>query len=260
MKKKILIIVVILLVLYLLFRIIPFGFTMKSFTYNDNTQTVKLGVPRFSFMGKENDRSYSYKNIRGNGVLKNEVKDYLNTLKKTKCNDTIYYYDVDNDFTVISYSIKNNIFYNTITYDVRYGNYCFWQKAEEYSVKIGGMKKVHGMNNIVSLSPDKEFTPMLRVIFTDDIDEENEKFTATLNVEYLTPAPDDWKYVLRKEIENSSGTYEIKDDKLYYTRDEISVKADDVDIPLTTVFKLEDGKLILVDNYLAVYADEIILE
>ena len=120
MKRKILIIVVVLLVLYLIFRMIPFGFIKKSFTYDlsDGKQTVILGVPRLSFLGRENDRSYSYKNVRGNNVLKKEVKDYLNTLKKVKCNDTTYYYDKDNNFTVINYSIKNNILYNTITYDV----------------------------------------------------------------------------------------------------------------------------------------------
>ena len=78
MKRKILIIVVVLLVLYLIFRIIPFGFTKKSFTYDlsDGKQTVILGVPRLSFLGRENDRSYSYKNVRGNNVLKKEVKDF----------------------------------------------------------------------------------------------------------------------------------------------------------------------------------------
>ena len=103
MKRKILIIVVVLLVLYLIFRIIPFGFTKKSFTYDlsDGKQTVILGVPRLSFLGRENDRSYSYKNVRGNNVLKKEVKDFLNTLEKIECNDTTYYYDKDNNFTVI---------------------------------------------------------------------------------------------------------------------------------------------------------------
>ena len=66
MKKKILIIVFALVVLYLIFRVLPFGFTLKSYTYNvsDGKQTVKLGVPRLSFMSKVNDRSYAYKNIR----------------------------------------------------------------------------------------------------------------------------------------------------------------------------------------------------
>lgn len=262
MKKKILIIVFALVVLYLIFRVLPFGFTLKSYTYNvsDGKQTVKLGVPRLSFMSKVNDRSYAYKNIRGNHVLKNEVKDYLNTLEKIECNDTTYYYDKKNDFTVIDYGIKNNILYNTISYDVRYGNYCFWQKAEDYSKKIGGMKRIHGMGDSYSLSPDKEFTPMLMAIFTDDLDEENSKFTAKLEVVYLTPMPDDWRYVLRNEIEKSSGTYEIKDDKLYYTRDKISFKADGVNIPKMSIFKIDEGKLILEDKYLSDYADEVVLE
>lgn len=259
MKRKILIIVVVLLVLYLIFRMIPFGFTKKSFIYDlsDGKQTVILGVPRLSFLGRENDRSYSYKNVRSNNVLKKEVKDYLNTLKKVKCNDTTYYYDKDNNFTVINYSIKNNILYNTITYDVRYGNYCFVKKAEEYSKKLGSMLSIHAMGNSFTLSPDQEFKPMLRMSFVDSYDD-NGNFTADVTVEYLTPT-DDWRYVSRKEIEKSSGTYEIKGDKLYYTRDKITSKADDVDIPSISVFEIVDGKLILEDNYLADYADEVIL-
>ncbi len=260
MKKKVFIIFIILFVLYIVFRLIPLGFTMKSYIYNlsDGKQTVKLGVPRLSFMDKKNDYSYSYKNLRGNNVLKNEVNDYLSTLDKIDCNDMVYYYDKKNDFTVINYDVKNNILYNTISYDIRYGNYCFLKKAEDYSKKLGGMLSIHSMGEAFTLSPDKEFTPMLRMSFTDSYDD-NRNFTADVMVEYLTPT-DDWRYVSRKEIEKSSGTYEIKGDKLYYTRDEISFKADDVDIPKTSVFKIDDGKLILEDNYLSLYADEVVLK
>lgn len=262
MKKLILIIFLLLLIIFVFLKIGSLGYNLKSYTYDSDLkkQSIILGVPKLSVMGKENDRSYSYKNIRGNKVLKKEVKNYLNTLKKIYCNDTTYYYDKDNDFTIINYSVKNNIFYNTITYDVRYGNYCFYKKAEEYSKKMGGMLSKHSMGNSISLSPDKEFKPMVRALFTDGLDEDSGKFTAELVIEYLTGKPDDWRYVLRKDLEKSSGTYEIKGDKLYYTRDKIIVSSEDIIIPKTSVFKLDDGKLILEDNYLASYVDMVVLE
>ena len=262
MKKWILIICSILLVIFVFLKIGSLGYNLKSYTDGSGLekQFIILGVPRLSFMGKENDRSYSYKNVRGNKVLKKEVKSYLNTLKKVYCNDTTYYYDVNNDFTVIDYSVKNNILYNTITYSVRYGDYCFLKKAEEYSKKMGGMLSRHVMGDSISLSPDKEFKPMVRAVFTDGLDEERGKFTAELVIEYLTSKPDDWRFVLRKDLEKSSGIYEIKGNKLYYTRNKISIASEDIDIPKTSVFKLEKGKLILEDTYLARYVDMVGLE
>ena len=89
---------------------------------------------------------------------------------------------------------------------------------------------------------------------------ENQKFTATLEVRYLTPMPNEWKVVSRKEIEKSTGTYEIKDGKLYYTRANIELKAEDIDIPKTSVFEIKNQQLILVDNYLSKYDNNVILK
>ena len=75
------------------------------------------------------------------------------------------------------------------------------------------MLSIHAMGNSFTLSPNQEFKPMLRMSFVDSYDD-NGNFTADVTVEYLTPT-DDWRYVSRKEIEKSSGTYEIKGDKLY---------------------------------------------
>lgn len=262
MKKKFVIVIIVLIILILILKNIPLGYEKvnKFYSTENGNQVVELGIPKLSFMEKENEKSYSYKNIRGNLILTKEVDSYLNTLDKIKCNNTIYYYDKKNDFTIISYSVKNHILYNTISYTVRYGNYCFTKKTEDYAAKIGGIKRVHGMGNGFSLSEDKEFTPMLTVRFVDDFDEKNQKFTATMLVEYLTPIPNEWRYVYRNTIEDSSGTYEIKGDKLYYTRDDIKVKSDDVEIPKVSVFEIDDGKLVLIDNYLSNYENDIILK
>ena len=40
----------------------------------------------------------------------------------------------------------------------------------------------------------------------------------------------------------------------------IAVKADDINIPQVSVFKIEDGNLVLIDNYLSEYEENIILK
>ena len=87
---------------------IPLGYNKIS-TINGNknkTQTIELGIPKLSFMKKENSKNYSYKNIRSNKILAKEMKSYLNTLNKINCNNTTYYYDAKNKFTIINYSVK----------------------------------------------------------------------------------------------------------------------------------------------------------
>lgn len=255
-------ILLIILILFLIFKNLSLGYYKQIIIYDFEvgSQTVELGVPKLSFMSKVNDKSYSYKNIRDNRVLTKEIKKYLNTLNQLKCNNTIYYYDNKNDFTIIDYSVKNNILYNTISYEVRYGDYCFSRKIDNYSKKLGGIKRYHGMNNKYSISEDKEFTPILVVGFLDDVDIKKQKFTATMKVEYLYPIPNVWQYVSKKEIEQSSGIYEIKDNKLYYTRTNIEKAAEDIDIPEVSVFEIKDQKLVLMDNYLEEYDKNIILQ
>ena len=58
----------------------------------------------------------------------------------------------------------------------------------------------------------------------------------------------------------SSGTYEIKDDKLYYYRENIEQQSDDINIPKVSVFKIEGNTLILQDNYLEKYQKNIIFK
>ena len=261
-KKTIFIILVIIIFIGIMLLNIPLGYNKIS-TINGNknkTQTIELGIPKLSFMKKENSKNYSYKNIRSNKILAKEIKSYLNTLNKINCNNTTYYYDAKNKFTIINYSVKNHILYNTISYEVRYGDYCFSKKMDEYANILGGIRRFHTLNSNISLSKDKAFTPLLVVGFLDDINMDKKEFTATMKVRYLTPIADDWKVVSRKDIEKSTGTYEIKNDKLYYTRTNIELKADELDIPKTSVFKIKDQKLILTDNYLSKYDNNVILE
>jgi hypothetical protein len=114
MKKKrmlvIGIVILVLVIIYFIFRNIYFGFSIEHNIYDktNGSQTVELGIPKFSFFKQENDKSYSYKNIRSNKVLTKEIKEFLNTLEHISCNNTTYYYDSKNKFSIIDYSIKNH--------------------------------------------------------------------------------------------------------------------------------------------------------
>lgn len=249
------------IILYLIFRNVYLGFEIKNVHYSHSNRNINIGIPKASFMVKNNDRSYSFKNLRNSNIVENEVKKYLKTLKYSTCNNTIYYYDKNDNFSIISYSVKNHIVYSTISYEIVEKDYCFTEKTSDYSKKLNGLKRFHSLNaGGFSLSEDEEFTPRLVVTFLDDIDMDSQEFTATLEITYLTPIPNNWKLVAKKEIEKSVGTYEIKEDKLYYYRTEILEKADDINIPEVSVFKIENDGLILIDNYLSDYEENIILK
>lgn len=267
MRKKIIILIpiiilVVIIVSFLVFRNVHLGYDKTSMIYDktDGNQTIELGIPKLSFMAKENDKSYSFKNIRSNRVIKKEIKEFLETLEPTQCNNTTYYYDKENDFTIIDYSVKNYFFYNTISYRVSSGSYCFLEKVKEYGNLLGGSNRFHTLNSEFKLSEDVKFEPRLVVAFLDNTDVKNQQFNAKLDVYYLSPIPNEWKSVARKEIESSTGTFEIKDDKLYYTRTEIKKSSDDVKIPNVSIFSIDNGKLVLIDDYLSTYTDIIELK
>ena len=126
-QKKILIkiirivLIVILFLGYFLFRNLYLGYNIDKLDYNlltERERKINLGVPKLSFMKKNYDRSYSFKNLRSSSVVLGEVKEYLKTLEYLTCNDTIYYYNEEEDFSVIEYSVKDNILYSTITYQI----------------------------------------------------------------------------------------------------------------------------------------------
>ena len=68
-KKSIIILISIILTIIATYTIIYFssiGYNLKSETYeyNGNHYKIKLGIPKLSFMKKQNDNNFSYKNIR----------------------------------------------------------------------------------------------------------------------------------------------------------------------------------------------------
>lgn len=251
--KKIFICLIILLlfIVYLIVRNISFGIDVKTVEYAHTNRNINLGIPKTSFMMKNNDRSYSFKNLRNSSIVENEVKEYLKTLKYLTCNDTIYYYNEKDNFSIINYSIKNHVLYNTLSYEIVDNDYCYMKKIYEYQEKLGRLESYHTMN---AIRPSKNYREgYLCVEFLDGGDTPGKiyEFKATLKLAYIKINDDNSikEYILEK----SSGNIEIKGNKLYYYRTKILKQADDINVPEVSTFNIKDAKLTLVDNYVSKY-------
>ena len=77
--KYLLLIILLCFILFIIvFKYISFGYTIKEYSYNNSI--IKIGITKGSFNVKNNYRSISFKNLRSNLVVKEEIKNYLNTL------------------------------------------------------------------------------------------------------------------------------------------------------------------------------------
>ena len=263
-KRKILriiaiIIILIFIIIYILFRNVYLGYNIEILEYSHSNKNINLGIPKTSFMLKHNDRSYSFKNLRNSNIVENEVKKYLKTLKYLTCNDTIYYYNEEEDFSIINYSVDNHILYNTISYEVVDGDYCYMEKLDEYTNKLNGLKRFHTLNG-GTISLEENWDNKFEIMFLDGGDDSSKiyEFKANMKVIYYERIED--KLAKTNILEESNGTYEIKGDNLYYYRSEIIESSSDIKIPEVSVFKIDNGKLILQDDYLDNYQKEIVLK
>ena len=264
-KIKLLTIVAILIsiIFILIFINISFGYKNKIVNYNHAgiSKKIEIGIPRTSHIPKYNDKSYSFKNIRNKNILENEIKKYLKTLTYKTCNNTIYYYNEKYDYSITDYNVTNHLIYNTITYTIANHDYCNLEKINEYTKKLGSLKIMRTMNE--KYSQNDSWQELLFISFIDGYDDGNDysviyNFKAKLNIQLLKRTNGEIK---KYDLESSVGDIEIKDDKLYYYRTNISIKNDDINIPEVSVFKISDNSLILIDNYLIkYYNNEIILK
>lgn len=262
-----LIIVLFVILIIVIFKNISFGYSIKTVHYNHTNRDIKLGIPRGSFFIKNNDRSYSIRNLRSANVIENETKRYLKTLKYSNCNDTIYYYDEDSNFSIINYSIKGNLLYSTLSYEIVENDYCVIKKLEEYGEKLGYLKGFHTLNGgKIDFNRTGNY---LEVLFQDGYEDFSNKeepfsevysFKAEMKVLYYKNIEklQETKNVDMTVLEDSNGRFEIIGDKLYYYRENII--ENEIKLPEVSVFRLEDGKMYLVENYLSKYADEIVLK
>ncbi len=258
-KIMILLFVLLFLLVYLLYKNAKLGYDIKNVYYPHSNRKIDIGIAKFSFMLKSNDRSYSYKNIRNASIIENEIKSYLNTLKYSTCNDTIYYYDEKNNFSIIDYKVKNHIFYSTVSYEIVDYNYCEIDKLYDISGKLGALGGIHSLNGGV-VKKDTKWTNLLEIYFLDNIDTSTTpyRFDASMKVRYYKRTRENSYDTYA--LEDSKGYYEVKGNKLYYYRTEIKDKMDNINIPEVSTFEIKDKKLILIDNYLSDYQKDIVLK
>jgi len=263
-KKKLKLIIclifLLLITIYITLRNISLGYTIKTVNYSHSNRSINVGIPKTSFNMKHNDRSYSYKNLRNSNIVENEIKKYLKTLKYSVCNDTIYYYNEKDNFSIINYSVKDHVIYNTISYEIVDNDYCFLEKLKDYEEKLNGLKRFHNLNG-TTISFYEDWDNLLVIHFIDGGNNPDKmyEFVATMQVVYFK-RKDEFS-ATTTILEESSGNIEIKDNKLYYYRKEIKEKSHDINIPEVSTFIIEDGNLILTDNYVSKYYNkEIILK
>lgn len=255
-KRMVLIIVLLLIILYILFRNVFLGYSTKTVPYSHAKQSIHLGVPKTSFLMKTNDQSYSFKNLRNPHMIENEIKEYLKTLNYSTCNDTIYYYDEKDNFSIINYSVKNHLFYSTIAYEIVENDYCFTKKIKKYADKLGGLRRYHTLNG-GKFSFEEDWDSKLEVLFLDGGTDPSKvyEWKGTMTVMYLKRKGK--QTIERYILEQSTGDIEIKDDRLYYYRTGLTEAAPSVNIPEVSVFQIENGTLTLLDNYLEQYEKNI---
>lgn len=230
-----------------LFKLIPFGYDIEHIRYiHTENKLINLGVPKFSFLMKNNENSYSYKSFRGKSVLKSEIKNYVNTLEHISCNNTTYFYDTDANITIVDYDVKGNVIYNTISYSVINGNYCNEWQIKEYSKKLGHLNTFRTLyaedSNLII-----QFLPSLK------INDSKNEWIATLDIYYNDGQ-------IKRVIERSSGTFAIINDELIYYRIELMEHENSIEIPNVSTFVIKEKKLILKDNYLKDYEKSITLK
>lgn len=236
----------------IILRNISFGYKIVNLPYNHTyyKSNINIGIPKTSFDIKNNDRSYSFKNFRNSNVLKTEINSYLKTLKYSTCNNTIYYYNEKENYSIIEYNVKVNFLYSTISYEVVERDYCYDKKVTEAQEKLGLLKSLRVYTqNTDHNNPPKEYIEIKMSDGGDNI--EDYEFVINFEVNYI-------KGNQKNTLEKSNGTYEIKNNKLYYYRNNID-KSSNIYIPEVSVFEIKDKKLYLTENYLNKYTEEVIL-
>lgn len=263
-KKKgqrimLVIVVLVVLIIYILFRNMFLGYEVEKVHYAHTNRDIHVGIPRLSFMIENNDRSYSFKNLRSSNIVENEVKKYLKTLKYSTCNNTIYYYNEKDNFSIISYSIKSHGVYSTISYEIVENDYCYIEKINEYANKLGGLKRFHLLNG-GRISLDEEWNSKFEVMFLDGVGKTGNIYNFEARLQVFSYQRKSLKEFYTYTLEDSVGNFSIEGDKLYYYRKDILERSDDIQIPEVSVFQIDKGNLILIDNYLASYSLNIVLK
>ena len=131
---------------------------------------------------------------------------------------------------------------------------------DDYSNKLGGLGKFHTLNGGY-IDKDAENIPKIEILFLDGSHDINNNYDFTASMQILVINRNNKNEFNNYILEDSTGEYEIKDNKLYYYREEIKERHKDINIPEVSTFIIDNGNLILTDNYFKKYYNkEIILK
>lgn len=129
MKKRILLLPIIIVIPILIFKFFIIGFT----NYNDKKITVK--VPSLSFLSKKDDNKLIFKSFKSILTINIDIDKIYSSFDKYLCRNDYYYYDTENDITIINYKSSLSFIFNNIEINYHKGkydsNYC--NKITNYS-------------------------------------------------------------------------------------------------------------------------------
>lgn len=128
MKKKfkcnfILIVIFLVCIIFLLLKFCDFG----SKTYQIPINSIKINIPSLSRVVKSTDNYIVLKTPRSKYTIKKELENSLLSFKKYNCGSSnkSYFYNKEQNYTIISYSIKNKILYNEVIINYELGKFDF---------------------------------------------------------------------------------------------------------------------------------------
>ncbi len=125
MKRKYIIVTFVIIVLLFVILIKFFFYGSVMYSYNDN---IKIKIPSFSFFYKEYDSMLMFKTLKSIFSTKIDVSIIKADYERYLCRNDEYYYDTENDVTIVSYDIKKGFLFNNIYikyYSGKYNNnYC----------------------------------------------------------------------------------------------------------------------------------------
>jgi len=132
-KHKIIVLLGGLILTVCLFLVILILFFNKTFFRGyyelDFMNNISIPIPRYSYYrgtGGMGEYTTKLKTLKQPDEVNILIDSYLSTLDKIECNDKVYYYSQNNDFTIMQYRINNDGigFVNTIYITYSEGNLC----------------------------------------------------------------------------------------------------------------------------------------
>ena len=126
----------------------------KTFIYeNYNEEGMKgEGIPISRFMyyqGLSSNNTASFITPLSANYLNTYKNDYINNLEQCY---GIYYYDEDNDITLLNYNVRDNNYYRSVSINFAYDNYC----SDEYVLSDMWVYEYNNVGHYVSGDISKE--------------------------------------------------------------------------------------------------------